>query len=100
MTHHLFPRVLKDRVLASPRPYDFKGTLVLDGYIKEILLENRNLTVNQEHALRIIQDRIVPVFGPLLQLWSIISVEKEQALADLNANGEYTSELKQICSLF
>ena len=73
---------------------------VLDGYIKKLLLENRkNLTVNHEDTLKSIQDRIGHIFSPLLQLWSIMEVEKEEALADLKARGEDTSQLKQISSL-
>ena len=44
---------LKDKAVASPRPHNMKGTPVLDGYVKELLLYNtKNLTVNHEVALK------------------------------------------------
>ena len=86
MTHHVSDRVLKDKVLASTRFDNMKGTPVLDGYIKKLMLENRkSLTVNHEDALKSIQDRIGNVFSPLLQ--SCCIMEKEAALADLNTRG-------------
>ena len=78
-----------------------KGTPVLDGYVKELLLYNtKNLTVNHEVAVKSIWDIIRQDFGSLLQLRSIMEVEKEEALANLKARGEDTSQLKQISSLF
>lgn len=47
-----------------------------------------------------IQNRLGHVFGVLLQLCSIMQVEKEEVLTDLNVRGEYTSQQKQIFSLF
>ena len=100
MAHHVSDRLLKDKVLGGPHPHNIKGTPVLDGYIKELLLENKkDLTVNHEDSLKSIQDRIGHVFDPLLQLWSIMKVEKEEALADLSARGQDISKLKQISSL-
>ena len=60
MTHHISKRVLKDKVLDSPRSHKIhkiKGTPLLDVYIEELLLQKRkNLTVNHEDALKSIQD--------------------------------------------
>ena len=78
-----------------------KGTPVLERYVKELLLYNtKNLTVNHEVAVKSIWDIIRQDFGSLLQLRSIMEVEKEEALANLKASGEDTSQLKQISSLF
>ena len=78
-----------------------KGTPVLEGYVKELLLYNtKNLTVNHEVPVKSIWDIIRQDFGSLLQLRSIMEVEKEEALANLKARGEDTSHLKQISSLF
>ena len=41
---------------------------------------------NYEDALKSIQDRIGHVFGPLLQVWFIMEVEKEAVLADPGLN--------------
>ena len=50
-----------------------KGTPVL------IEIENKKtLTVNHEDALKSIQDKIRHVFGPLLQLWYIMKIEKKK----------------------
>ena len=47
MTHPVSNRVLKYKVFTSPRPYNMKETPVLDGYIKDLLLQKRkNLTVD------------------------------------------------------
>ena len=51
MTHHVSDRVLKDKVFASPCPHNMKGTPILDGYIKELLLENIK-NFNHEDALK------------------------------------------------
>ena len=73
MIHHVSDRILKDKVLASPRPHNMKRKPVLDGYIKELLLQKRkNVIFDHEDTLKSIQDRIGHVFGPLLQLWFIM----------------------------
>ena len=78
-----------------------KGTPVLEGYVKELLLYNtKNLTVNHEVAVKSIWDIIRQDFGSLLQLRSIMEVEKEEVLANLKTSGEDTSQLKQIYSIF
>ena len=65
-----------------------KGIPVPDEYIKVLSQENRkNLTVNHEDALKSIQNRTGHVFGPLLQLWFIMGVKKEETLADLKRQG-------------
>ena len=101
MTNHVADKVLKAKVSECPKPHNIKTTPILDGYIRELLIENRkHLTVNHEDSLKSIQDRIGHVFGPLLQLWAIMDEEKEAALEDLKARGEDTSHLKQISALF
>ena len=67
MTHHISKRVLKDKVLDSPRSHKMKRTPLLHVYIEVLLLQNRkNLTVNHEDALKSIQDRIAHVFDTVL----------------------------------
>ena len=101
LTNHVADKVLKAKVSECPKPHNLKTTPILDGYIRELLMENhKHFTVNHEESLKNIQDRIGHVFGPLLQLWAIMDEEKEVALEDLRARGEDTSHLNQISALF
>ena len=73
ISQHVSERFLKDKVVVSPCPHNMKGTPVL------IEIENKKtLTVNHEDALKSIQDKIRHVFGPLLQLWYIMKIEKKK----------------------
>ena len=74
----------------------WKG-LKLDEYIKELLSDSKKLsTLNQEKALKGIQDKVALILGPLTRLWSIMEAERE-ALPD---DDEAISGHMEIATLF
>jgi len=77
MSTHVRDIDIKDKVLvASPVPVNVPKIQVLDGYMKELLVENnRTKTIHNEKLLRSIQEKIHNVMGPLLRLWSMTENE-------------------------
>ena len=62
---------MKKYWLPIPIPYNLKGTQKLDKYIKELLSNNKKLSIlNQEKALKGAQEKVVPILGPLTRPWS------------------------------
>ena len=57
-----------------------RGCKKLDGFIKEMLLEqSKSICLSQEKSLANLQQRIEFVYGPLSKIWAAVEEEKTKA---------------------
>ena len=99
MLTHISEKEIREKIQATnPIPFNVKGSQKLDEYIKEILSDNKKLSaLNQEKALKGIQEKVASILGPLTRLWSIMEAERE-ALPD--HDDEATSGHMEVATLF
>ena len=99
MLTHISEKDIREKIQATnPIPFNVKGSQKLDEYIKEILSDNKKLSaLNQEKALKGIQEKVASILGPLTRLWSIMEAERE-ALPD--HDDEATSGHMEVATLF
>ena len=58
-------------------PSNIEDSQKLNENIKDLLLKNKKKnTLNQEKALKSIQDQVVTILTPLSKLWSTIELER------------------------
>ena len=81
---HIADKVIDDQILHnSPVPSNLRKAPQLDTYIKKLLQDNAKFTtLKHERTLRLMQDKLWKVFGPLTQLWAAIEGEKAQSPED------------------
>ena len=75
---HISPKNIKEKILSvAPVPSNIKDSQKLNENIKDLLLKNKKKnTLNQEKALKSIQDQVVTILTPLSKLCSTIELER------------------------
>ena len=67
---------MKKKLSATPVPSNIKDSQKLDKYIKELIENKKNNTLNQEKVLKGIQDQVGTTLAPLSKLWSTMELER------------------------
>ena len=95
--YHMSPKNIKEKILSvTPVPSNMKDSQKLNENIKDLLLKNKKKnTLNQEKALKSIQDQVVTILTPLSKLWSTIELERNAIPED-----EFNEGHREVANLF